>query len=92
VEGAAVVWGKLEYVLERKRLLPLEIRYYDEDGVLARTMRFSDVRRVGDRWIPFRLRVDPSDRPGEYTEVRYEQLELNVPLPRHLFSPATLGR
>ncbi len=92
VEGAAVVWGKLEYVLEKKRFLPLEVRYYDEDSVLARTLWFSDVRRVGDRWIPFRLRVEPSDRPGEYTEIRYEKLELNVPLPRNLFSPASLGR
>ncbi|MCF6192101.1 MAG: outer membrane lipoprotein-sorting protein [Candidatus Hydrothermae bacterium] len=91
-ENAAVVWGKLEYVVEKSRLIPLLVRYYDEDGTLARTMTFSDVRRVGDRWIPFRLRVEPSHRPGEYTEVRYEKLELNVLLPRRLFSPASLGR
>lgn len=89
-ENAPVVWGKIVYTLLQDRLIPLRVDYYDEEGNLARVMTFSDVRRVKDRWIPFRMRLEPADR-DEYTEVVYERLELDVPIPPRMFSPQTLG-
>ncbi len=89
-EDAPVVWGRIVYTLLESSLVPLRVDYYDEDGNLARVMTFSDVRKVKDRLIPFRLRLAPVDRE-EYTEVIYETLELDRPIPSRLFSPQTLG-
>lgn len=89
-ENAPVVWGKIVYTLLQDRLIPLRVDYYDEEGNLARIMTFSDVRRVKDRWIPFRMRLEPANSE-EYTEVVYETLELDVPIPSRMFSPLALG-
>ena len=89
-EDAPVVWGKIVYTLLESSLVPLRVDYYDEEGDLARVMTFSDVRKVKDRRIPFRLRLQPADR-DEYTEVVYEKLELDVPIPSRMFSPQALG-
>lgn len=49
---AAVVWGHVEYVVRQDDLMPLSARYYDEDGKLARTMVFSDFKKMGGRLVP----------------------------------------
>ncbi len=90
-EDAPVVWGRIVYTILQSRWIPLRIAYYDEEGELARVLEFSDPRKVKDRWIPFRMRLTPAGGEG-YTEVVYEMLELDVPLPPRIFSPAALGR
>jgi outer membrane lipoprotein-sorting protein len=89
---AAVVWGKVVATVDASRYLPIEIRYFDEDLHLARTMTFSDVQRLGGRELPSRLTLVPADKPGESTVIHYEKLELDVPLSDQFFSLRTLQR
>lgn len=42
---APVVWGKVIMKIVKSKLTPLIALYYDEEGVLARTMRFEDVQK-----------------------------------------------
>jgi outer membrane lipoprotein-sorting protein len=91
-ENAAVVWGKLVVSVRRADLMPLSIVYYDEHGKLARTLTFSDVTRMGGREIPAVTRMVPADKPGESTEIRYQSLAVDVPLPADLFSLRSLQR
>ncbi len=90
--AAAVVWGHLVYLIDPARELPIAIRYYDENGVLARTVTFSDPRRIDGRWLPMKMRFEPADRPGEFTEVAYRKLELDRPVPARTFSVEHLGK
>ena len=32
---AAVVWGRIEYTVDIEKLIPMEVRYFDEDGELV---------------------------------------------------------
>lgn len=89
---APVVWGKLVLVIEADRYMPMLERYYDEDMELARTFTFTDMKQLGGRERPAVLRVVPADKPGEYTEFIYEQLELNIEVSDSLFSRASLKR
>ena len=66
--------------------MPVYAGYYDEDGVLVRTMTFFDYRDLGGRLVPAAMRVVPEDKPGEYTEVRYSELEFDVDLDEEYFS------
>jgi hypothetical protein len=66
--------------------MPVYARYYDEDGELVRTMTFFDYRELGGRLVPASMRVVPEDKPDEYTEVRYSELEFDVDLERDFFS------
>ena len=88
---APVVWGQLQ-VEVRADAIPVAIRYYDEDGALVRTMRFLDVRAIDGRTVPARLRVEPADAPGEYTEITYEDIDFDAEIPDATFSLQALRR
>lgn len=83
---APVVWGRIAYQVRKNDTMPVYARYYDEDGVLVRTMTFFDYRQLGGRLVPAAMRVVPEDKPGEFTEVRYSELEFDVALDEEYFS------
>jgi hypothetical protein len=91
-KDAAVVWGRIVYQLDLEHQVPVSVRYFDEDGALVRTLDFDQVRQVGARSLPMRMRFTPADEPGEYTEMVYEQLEFDRPQPDGLFSVRSLRR
>ena len=83
---APVVWGRIGYQVRKSDTMPVWARYYDEEGELVRTMTFFDYRQLGGRLVPATMRVVPEDKPGEYTEVRYSELEFDVNLDEEFFS------
>ncbi|HPQ39274.1 MAG TPA: outer membrane lipoprotein-sorting protein [bacterium] len=83
---AAVVWGKILFTVRQSDLMPVESRYYDEDGDLVRTMTFSDYTTMDGRRVPARMKLIPEDDPGEFTEMIYEKLEFNVNIDSSFFS------
>lgn len=76
---AAIVWGKVVASVHPD-LQPRDVRYYDEDGVLVRTMSFHDVQEFDGVRLPARMRVEPAEDPGEYTEITYTSLDFDVAL------------
>jgi hypothetical protein len=83
---AAVVWGKIDVVLRRSDLMPLTQRFYDEDGELSRTMIFADHKDFSGKLIPTRIRMEPADKPGEFTEMRHKRLEFDIALDESFFT------
>lgn len=83
---AAVVWGRIEEQVRKDDLMPTWARYYDEDGVLARTITFTDFRRMGGRLVPAVMTVRPADKPNESTTIRYADIEFDVDLSPSFFS------
>jgi hypothetical protein len=72
--------------------MPFWARYYDEDGELARTMRFSEFKDLGGRTVPTVMDMVPADKPNERTSVIYESLEFDIDVDRSFFSLQTLQR
>ena len=89
---APVVWGRVVTEIRDEDRLPVETRFFDERGRLMRTMSFHDVREVGDRRIPARIRLAPADKQGEYTEMIYEQIEFDPEIPEGTFTLQALRR
>jgi len=89
---APVVWGKLLLTIMADSYTPLIELYFDEDMQLARTFTFTGMKMLGGRERPSVLRVVPADKPDEYTEFVYEQLELNIPVNDTMFTKASLKR
>ncbi len=83
---APVVWGRISYQVRKSDTMPVYARYYDEDGELVRTMTFFDYRELGGRLVPAAMRVVPEDKPGEFTEFRYSEIEFDVDLDEAFFS------
>jgi len=82
---AAVVWGKIVVTLNADRMAE-HIQYFDEKGVLIRTMKFSDIKEIGGRKVATRMMLVPEDKPGEFTEVIYDELSFDASVPESMFS------
>ena len=89
---AAVVWGKIVATVLADSYMPVKYLYYDEDKKIARTMTFSRFETLAGRIRPKVMRVVPADKPDEYTELDYEELELNINLEDEFFSLSSLKR
>ncbi|MBN2061911.1 MAG: outer membrane lipoprotein-sorting protein [Deltaproteobacteria bacterium] len=89
---AAVVWGKISVTVLAEDYIPLIEYFYDEDMNIARTMTFSGVRELAGRPRPTVMRVLPADKPDEYTELNYKEMELDIEISDDFFSIGNLKR
>lgn len=89
---APVVWGKIVLEVNRKTFIPTWQRYYDEEGKLVRRATFGQVENVGGRLVPMLMRMEPTEKVGELTEIVYEKLIFDVELADELFSLQNLKR
>ncbi|UCE83097.1 MAG: outer membrane lipoprotein-sorting protein [Deltaproteobacteria bacterium] len=89
---AAVVWGKVLVTAQIKDYLPLNVKYFDEDLRLARTMTFSDVAQLGGRRIPSLVSMVPKDKPEESTVISYKKMDFDIDLDNDFFSLRNLQR
>ncbi|MBD3235120.1 MAG: outer membrane lipoprotein-sorting protein [Candidatus Eisenbacteria bacterium] len=86
------LWKRVEIIFGGEHQLPIEIDYYDRKDRLARTMELGDVQQIDGRWITTRMRVIPADEEGEYTELRYLDVDFDADIDESLFSLSELER
>ena len=91
-EDAAVVWGKVVMEIIQKTLSPYRALYYDEEGLLIRTMTFDQPKIIDKRTVPMRLILQPKDKPEESTIIVYKDIVLDIPLEESYFSLQNLQR
>ena len=89
---APVVWGMVALTIRSQDLLPERVEFFDEKENLVRGMHYSEIQQFGERSMPTRIRMVPSDKPDEFTEVRYEEMEFDVDIPDRTFSLQALRR
>ena len=89
--GVVGRWSRIELLVSDDNL-PIEERHFDRKGRLARTMRFDEVRMLGGRRLPAHLTLTPTDVEGQRTEMRYLDVQFDVPIPDDTFSLARLER
>lgn len=87
--GVVGRWARIDILVSDDRL-PVEERHFDRKGRLARTMRFDEVRMLGGRRLPARIEMVPTDTQGQKTEMRYLEVQFDVPLPDDTFSLSRL--
>ncbi len=75
---APVVWGKVLLSVKMPGYIPVKAEYYDEDGVLVRSLVYSDVKLMGGRRMPTKMEVIPKDKPGHKTVLRVKSVEFDV--------------
>ena len=82
-------WARIELLVSDERL-PIEERHYDRKGRLARTMHFDEVKVLGGRRLPAHIALVPTDSVGQRTEMRYLDVQFDIPLPDDTFSLSRL--
>ena len=89
--GVVGRWARIEVLVSDDRL-PVEERHYDRKGRLARTMYFRDVKVLGGRRLPTHIALVPADTAGQRTEMRYLDLQFDLPVSDDTFSLSRLER
>jgi outer membrane lipoprotein-sorting protein len=91
--GAVGRWAKIEMVIADGDWLPLEMRYFDRRGRLARTMTFAEPKLLGGRRIPTRMTLVPvgaAQGAAQKTEMRYLEVQFDAEVPDETFSLSRL--
>lgn len=90
---AAVVWGKIIYLVRKTDFVPLRQEFYSESGELLRVLTFSELRVVDGRLLPTRWEMRPLAKPGNLTTVRLKDalferaIAADIFTQRHLQKP-----
>jgi outer membrane lipoprotein-sorting protein len=88
-EEAAVVWGK-EVLTVRDDYVLIEQQFWDQDGVLVKSMQTLEVEEMGGRAVARVMRMAKVDTPGEWTQLTANSIEFDLDLPENLFTLSNL--
>ena len=86
---AAVVWGR-QVVVVRDDWVLLREDFYDQDGILVKSMVTSDVKKMGGRMVAARQRMNKIEEPEEWTEISVNSVEFNIDISDRLFTLSNL--
>lgn len=90
--NAPVVWGRVLYWARTKDWLPVQQKFFDEDGKWARTLVFDRFRKMDDRVVPTVVGVETAEAPGNRTEVRYARVLYDRAIDETMFDKEHLRR
>jgi len=88
-EEAAVVWGKEVLTIRDDNIL-LEQQFWDQDGILVKTMKALEIKQLGGRAVASLLRMGKLDTPDEWTEMSVQDIEFDVSHSDSLFTLSNL--
>ena len=88
-EEAAVVWGK-EVLTVRDDWVMLEQQFWDQDGVLVKTLEAKDIKSMSGRAVATVVRMSKRETPEEWTELRTAEIEFDIELSANLFTLSNL--
>jgi hypothetical protein len=89
---AGIVYGKVYTWVSKDEYLQMKATYYDEDGVLVKTMIADKVKKMDGRIVPTYMEMIPEDKPGEKTIIEYQKIDFNVKLSKSFFSEQNMKR
>jgi len=89
-------WERIDWVISDDGTIPVEAKYFDRKGRLARVMKFDEVRAFGARRLPAHMVLTPLDKldneKKQWTEMRYVEIQFDADVPQDTFSLSTLER
>jgi len=91
-EDAPVVWGKIISHINIKTYTSEKDIFYDEDGDIVRTFYYKDVKKFGKYYSPTYWKLQPHDKPNNYTEVMIEDAVYDGDISDRYFRKSALTR
>ena len=88
-EDAAVVWGKEVLTIRDDHVL-MEQQFWDQDGILVKTMKAMEIKQLGGRTVASIIRMGKQDAPDEWTEMSVQDIEFDAQHPDSLFTLSNL--
>ena len=89
---AGVVWGKIITWITEKEYMQLKEEFYDEDGVLVRTMLGSKPKNFDGHLLPSYSEMIPHNKPGSKTSFETKELNFDINISPEFFSIQNMSR
>lgn len=91
-DGIVGLWDRFELIVSENGTIPLESRWFNRKGELARIIRWEDVREFDGKPLPSRMILIPTDKDedGHKTIMTYNDITFDVDLPPSTFSLSRL--
>ncbi len=91
-KDTVTVWARIEIIVEKASLLPVEQSYFNEKGEKVRSMHFSDVRDFSGKNLPAKMSMVPFNKQGHKTEIEYIELEFDSKIKNNVFTLRNLQK
>ncbi|HAP34915.1 MAG TPA: outer membrane lipoprotein-sorting protein [Bacteroidetes bacterium] len=89
---AGVVWGMIITWISKKGYMQLKEEFYDEEGVLVRTMLGSKPKNFDGHLLPSYSEMIPHNKPGNRTTFETKELDFDVNISPEFFSIQNMSR
>jgi outer membrane lipoprotein-sorting protein len=89
---AAVVWGKVVYLVRKDDSIPVSQSFFNERGELIRVLNFSDIKIMDGRLMPTRWEMRPVARPENRTVVTLKAAQYDRPIDPEIFTQRNLQK
>lgn len=76
-EQTVTVWGRIDYIVNKEHLVPVNQNFYDDEGIMIRKMVFSELKDFGGRIMPSVMEMIPLNKEGHRTVIIYDNLEFD---------------
>jgi outer membrane lipoprotein-sorting protein len=88
-EDAAVVWGK-EVLTVRDDYVLIEQQFWDQDGILVKSMKAMEIKDMGGRTVASTIRMGKEEEPEEWTQMTVKDIKFDVQHDSNLFTLSNL--
>jgi len=85
-EDADVLWSRQVWWVDKNEYIVMKAELYDEDHILVRTEKASELKIMDGRLLPSRIELLPADTPGNKTILEIREMKFNIPLQESFFS------
>ena len=89
---AAVVWGKVIYLIRKEDAIPIRQSFFSERGELIRVLTFSDIKIMDGRLMPTRWEMRPVSKPENSTVVTLKAARYDRPIDPEIFTQRNLQK
>lgn len=76
--------------VDKERLIPLRQELSGKSGQLLKHITLSDIKRIDNRWFPMKMNYKDVLKDGKGTDWIIQSIQFDQPIPKHVFSKASL--
>ncbi len=87
-----LTYQKMHLWVDQAYFVPLKEDLYAKSGQLLKTIAFSDIQQVGNKYFPMKMNYKDALKEGKGTDFITNKLQYDVPIPEHVFNKGNLKK
>lgn len=89
---AEVSYYKRKVWVSESTYVPLKTELYAKSGKLMKAVTVLEVREISTRYYPVHVRMESKLRKNTFTELRFDDIQIDIAVPSNVFTKAYLER